>query len=550
MFSRYTISALLILLELALLIYIALEVSAYSVLFLAILLVLNFAVLISVINSPSNPEYRVSWLALVLLVPIIGAIIYVLFRRSKMSKREVSLGEGIMREIEGYGAGAGELDALSEVSSSAASRARAILSADRLARVYSGTRAKYYTLGKDMYLDMLEDIAGAEEYVFLEYFIIEDGVMWRGIHAALVECVLRGVTVRLIYDDIGCMQTLPATFLARLWEEGIEAVRFSPASPRVTASHNNRDHRKICVIDGAVAYTGGVNIADEYIGERIKHGVWKDGGVRVSGDAALGFATLFLLNYDLTARSVSDYGRYISSKVGTKSVSGNGVGVGCDESFNAPSAPEYTISANEFCAASHGTTAINREPDEAWDGGFYIPFGSGPSPMYSRPVGKRAILDIINQAERYAYITTPYLIIDFELTEALIGAVERGVDVRIITPGIADKKIVKIMTKSSYLGLVSHGVKIYEYTPGFIHLKAIVSDDRYAMVGTINLDYRSLEHHFEDALWCYGSPIVAHIKEDIEKTLEVSNFVSVEQARLTFFEWLIKHLLRIFAPLL
>ncbi len=556
MFSRYTISALLILLEVWLLIYLVIEMSAYSILFLILMLIVNFAVFVSVITSSSNPEHRLSWLALVLLAPIVGALIYILFRRPKMSKKEARLGEGIIREMESYERGAGSLGALASRSPLAAGKARAILSEDRLARVYRGTRAEYYALGVDMYHDMLADIASAKMYVFLEYFIIEEGVMWDGIHKALLGCVSRGVEVRLIYDDVGCIKTLPPDFCARLREDGISAVRFAPVTPRVSAAHNNRDHRKICVIDGRVAYTGGVNIADEYIGERVRFGVWKDGGVRVEGAAAEGFATLFLLNYDLTARSVSDYGRYIgaasAADVGATSASDTDVGTTFTSGRDmcAEGLKEEKKSAAPEGGESLSLASADREGEDISDGGFYIPLGSGPSPMYSRPVGKRAILDIVNQAKSYVYITTPYLIIDFDLTEALVGAVERGVDVRIVTPGIADKRIVKVMTKSSYGYLISHGVKIYEYTPGFMHHKLLVSDDTYAMVGTINMDYRSLVHHFEDALWTYGSPIIADIRADFINTLATSHLVTIDEARLGFGEWVIKCALRLFAPLL
>lgn len=504
LFSRYMLSLLIILLEVGFLLYLVIEMSAYSALFLIFILLVNLAVLISIINADCNPEYRVTWMAVVLIVPVLGAVIYILFSRRRMSRREARIADEIIGEIDARRENPTELNELAQVSHLAAGKAMAILSRDRTAEVYCGTSARYYSMGEEMYRDMLSDISLAEKYVFLEYFIIDEGAMWDGIHAALVDCVGRGVEVRLIYDDIGCMKTLPPHFDRVLKEEGIRAVRFAPVTPIVSVAHNNRDHRKICVVDGRVAYTGGINIADEYIGARERFGVWKDGGVRVEGDAARGFVGLFLANYDISLGTVSDYDRYLCS----------------------PSE-----------SAGRG------------DGGFYIPFGSGPSPMYSRPVGKRAFLDIINQSERYLYITTPYLIIDFDLTEALCGAAERGVDVRIITPGIPDKPLVKVMTKSSYPYLMRHGVKIYEYTPGFMHHKLLVADDAYAVVGTINMDYRSLVHHYEDALWMYSSPIITEIRNDYMKTLTECHAMTKEEAALGAPEWLIKCALRLFAPL-
>lgn len=520
LFSRYFVSALLILFEIAILLYLVVGMGAYSALFFVFMLVVNLLVLLAIINAECNPEYRVTWIAIVLIVPIFGAIIYILFSRRRMSKGEARLAEAVISEMDLVRDNTSDFAELEGMSRAAAGRARAILGADRIAEVYSNTAARYYSMGREMYLDMLSDIRAAKEYVFLEYFIIDDGVMWRGIREALIECISRGVEVRLIYDDVGCMNTMPPNFAEQLIEDGIRAVRFAKVSPVVTVAHNNRDHRKICVIDGRVAYTGGVNIADEYIGERAHLGVWKDGGVRVEGEAAEGFLLLFLVSFDTSSGCMSDYTRYIRdlSRVGfTK---------------NEELSPQMQTQEPNIC-----------------DGGFYIPFGSGPRPLYPRSGGKRAILDTINQAESYVYITTPYLIIDFDLTEALAGAAERGVDVRIITPGVPDKRIVKIMTKSSYLGLISRGVKIYEYTPGFMHHKLLVSDDMYAMVGTINLDYRSLVHHFEDALWTYGSPIVGDIRDDIEATLAECHYVTAEEARLSLGERLIKCALRLFSPL-
>ncbi len=506
LFSRYMLSAIIILAEIGLLLCLVIEMSAYSALFLVFMLFINLIVLVAIINADYNPEYRVTWIAVVLIVPVLGAVIYILFRRRKMSKREAKMADEVLSRIDKHRENPIELDELAHASHLAAGKAMAILNQDRTADVYRGTVARYYPMGDEMYRDMLSDIKEARKYVFLEYFIIDEGVMWDAIHAALVDCVARGVEVRLIYDDIGCMKTLPPRFDRTLLDEGIHAVRFAPVSPIVSVAHNNRDHRKILVVDGRKAYTGGINIADEYIGERIRFGVWKDGGVRVEGDAARGFVSLFLATYDITCGSMSDYERYIGKQ--------------------------------------------SKVEEALGDGGFYIPFGSGPSPMYSRPVGKRAFLDIINQAERYVYITTPYLIIDFDLTEALCGAAERGVDVRIITPGIPDKPMVKVMTKSSYPYLMRHGVKIYEYTPGFMHHKVLLADDAYAVIGTINMDYRSLVHHYEDALWMYLSPTLKDIRDDYMKTLTECHRITEDEAKLGPLEWLIKCALRLFAPLL
>ncbi len=505
LFSRYMLSALLILLEIGLLAYLIFEVSYYSVAFMLLVALVDFIVLIAIVNADYNPEYRVTWMAVVMLVPFLGVVLYILFRRRTMSKKEQRLAHGIISEINRYGDDGKLLDELGDKDAHAGGKACAILASDPVAKLYRASSSRFYPTGEEMYLDMIMALGGAKHFIFLEYFIIGEGEMWNSIHAILREKAKEGVEVRVMYDDIGSMRTLPNEYDKQLEAEGIRAVCFSRVNPRVTAVHNNRDHRKILVIDGNVAFTGGMNIADEYINRIKRFGYWKDGGVSVCGECVQGFTKLFLTLWDMSGGTVSDYSRFLEPA----------------ERGSAPS-----------------------------DGGYYIPFGSGPQPMYSRQVGKRAIIDIINQAKRYVYITTPYLIIDFDLTEALAAAAERGVDVRIITPGIPDKKTVKVMTKSAYPRLMKSDVRIYEYAPGFMHMKSLVADDEYAIVGTINMDYRSFVHHFEDALWMYSSPSVASVKKDFVSCLAVSKEMTPENTRLSPIEWIVKCGLRIFAPLL
>lgn len=503
-FSRYAISALVILLELALIALLGFRAYEYSVYALVLFTAVDIAVAITLVNRNANPEYKVSWLVVVMLLPPFGAVLYALFYSRKLSKRETErmelirddLTQGTVCETEEV------LRALEERDALAAGKAKTVLADDPLARVFVGTESRFYSEGEDMLRDMLRDIAAAEKYVFLEYFIIDEGEMWDRIHTALLGRVREGVEVRVLYDDIGSMKTLPQSFPRMLNSEGIECCRFGKVTPKISSVHNNRDHRKIAVIDGRIAYTGGVNIADEYINKKERFGHWKDGGVRLFGRAAEGFLSLFVSLWDLSCTGRTDIDAYR-----------------CKETF-------------------------------AGDGGFYLTFGTGPMPIYRRPVGKRVLLDIINQAERYVYITTPYLIIDYELTEGLVAAARRGVDVRIITPGKADKPLVKVMTKSAYPYLIEGGVSIYEYTPGFIHEKTVVSDDKYALIGTINLDYRSLVHHFEDAVLIYGSETVMRVKSEYLKTVSVSERCALGRARLKLKEKIIRNLIRIFAPLL
>ena len=503
MFSRYAVSAIMIILEVALMSY--LFVSASESLYIVIALSFSVSVFafFNILIKDTNPEYKISWVAIILLMPPIGALLYFIFYQRRMSRREIRLIGGVVSEMNSRTDRGGEYSALAELSPRAAGRARAILSDDPVSDIYCG-ESEYFPSGEAYFESLISDLEEAERYIFLEYFIIEPGALWDKIHSVLVKKADAGVDVRLLYDDVGCMSTLPRRYEFQLRKEGIRAYRFAKVSPRVSSVHHNRDHRKIAVVDGRVAYTGGVNIADEYVNLKKKFGYWKDGGIRLRGSAVSGFLKLFLSSWDFVSKSISDYDSLLSSV----------------------------------------------ERADGQGGGYYVPFGSGPNPIYKRQVGKNCFLNIINQAERYVYITTPYLIIDYDLTESLRNAALRGVEVKIITPGIADKKAVKIMTKSSYPYLIEAGVEIYEYAPGFIHEKLIVSDDEYAVVGTINFDFRSLVHHFECAVWMYKTDTVSAIKSGFLNTLSDSVHVSSDKSKLTFAEWGLRNAVRLFFPLL
>lgn len=503
-FSRYAISAIIIIVEVLLMTCFFIKASSYTYLAVILTFVVDILAIAVIINSNANPEYKVSWIAVVALVPILGVLLYVLFYRRRMTKREERFLKGLFNQINNCRLEDGSIDRLDSVSPMAMGKARAIMHDDAIANLYTGTSSKFYPSGEEYFEDLICDLERAEDFIFIQYFIIGLGDLWDRIHLILKEKAGKGVDVRVLYDDIGCMNTLPHYYEYTLRSEGISAYRFARVSPKVSSVHNNRNHRKICIIDGKVGYTGGVNIADEYVNLKERFGHWKDGGIRLSGNAVRGLIKEFLSLWDYTTRRVSDYERFLCS----------------------------------VCAAGDA------------DGGFYLPFGSGPAPLYKRPAGKNAFLNIINQAKEYIYITTPYLIIDYELTEALCNAALRGVDVKIITPGIADKKIVKVMTKSSYPHLMSSGVQIFEYTPGFIHEKTLVCDGKYAIIGTINFDFRSLVHHFENAVWMYVTPTVITSRDNFLKTLGESERIDRKSSRLSLGEWLIRNIIKLFAPLL
>ena len=365
LFSRYAISAIMIVFEVLAIVYLA--INAWSSLYVlaAVGAVYALATLVSLINRDANPEYKITWAVIILVLPIFGPTLYLLFYQRRMSRKETRLIRGAIMQMRGHEKENDALEALMEESSRAAGKALAIMSDDPTARVYRGTSSTFYSSGEVFFSAMQDDLSKAKSFIFLEYFIIETGELWDRIHAILRDKVNEGVEVRLLYDDIGCMKTLPHGYDKQLISEGIAVQRFAKVNPRVSSVHHNRDHRKICIIDGKVGYTGGVNIADEYINRKIRFGHWRDGGVRIVGDAVSGLIKLFLSSWDFTSRTISEYERFLGSV----------------------------------------------EPSEASDGGYYLPFGSGPHPVYQRPVGKNAFLNIINQAERYVYITTPGVII-------------------------------------------------------------------------------------------------------------------------------------------
>ena len=517
--SRYFITFIILLAEVMLVERLIFTISENFFATTAVVLVLYFVGIVHLVNRETNPEYKLIW-AMVMLVPIAGVVLYFLFYERRLSPKEARLLLHSEEELFRFAEPTAELDE----DAGYYGKIKALLGDDPMAVAYGGTTSKFFDSGEAYFESLIEDLRGAEKFIFLEYFIIGQGKLWSKIHGILREKAAAGVEVRLLYDDIGCMQTLPFHYEKRLLSEGIKAYRFGRVTPRLSAVHNNRDHRKIAVIDGKVGYTGGVNIADEYVNLERRFGHWKDGGIRLEGDAVRGLLRLFLNSYDFTVEKISDYSDFLTD------------------------AEPYAYSLDK--ADGKNATLSNGENAPLSDGGIYVPFGSGPAPIYQQKVGKNLFLNIINQAKHYVWITTPYLIVDYELTEALCKAARRGVSVKIITPGIADKKIIKIMTKSSYPYLKKSGVEIYEYLPGFIHEKTLISDDRYLVVGTVNMDYRSLMHHFEDGVFVVDSPVCNDAKAAFEKTIKKSDYRDSIEVRLNIIEWAIRNIIKIFAPLL
>lgn len=369
--------------------------------------------------------------------------------------------------------------------------------------VYQNTKSDYFSTGREMLEQLLEDIRHAERYVFLEYFIIERGEMWDSILAALRERVDHGVDVRVIYDDIGCLLKLPEGYDKTLASYGIQCQRFNRFRPLLSSLQNNRDHRKIATIDGRIAYTGGINLADEYINKTVKYGHWKDAAIRLEGDGAWSLTVMFLQMWDFLSKTSPSPADYYPS-------------------------PAPKIPGNE----------------NVW----VQPYSD--SPMDKENVGEHVYLQMIQEAESYLYITTPYLMVDDSMISALKLAAKSGVDVRIITPSKPDKKLVHFTTRSYYRELIAAGVHIYEYTKGFIHSKNFVSDDRVASVGTTNLDFRSLYLHFECGVCLYGGETVLQVKKDHLRTLESCTEITAADCRFNVIVRLLQNLCRLFSPLM
>ena len=453
-------------------------------------------------NSGLDPSAKLTWLALIMLLPVFGAVLYLYsimdVGHNAMAKRcrqisvetrnSISQSEHLMDKVRRE---APELAAL-----------HSYLSRVDCFPVYDRTDVQYFPSGEAKFAALLQELEKAEKFIFLEYFILDEGIMWGNVLDILARKVKEGVEVRLLYDGNCEFTTLPRSYPKMLAGLGIQCRVFSPVSPFVSTHYNYRDHRKILVIDGHTAFTGGVNLADEYINRVERFGHWKDTAIMLKGEAVKSFTLMFLQMWCMGDKT-TELGDYLS-------------------------APTYP-------------------PENA--GGFVLPYGD--SPLDTERVGHQVYLDIINRSERYVHIMTPYLILDAEMENAIKYAAKRGVEVSLILPGIPDKRMPYALAKTHYKALISAGVRIYEYSPGFVHAKVFVSDDIKAVVGTINLDYRSLSHHFECAAYMQGTACIADIEKDFEETRALCRRASMETVKKEKLHVkLTGYLLKVVAPLL
>lgn len=466
--------------------------------------VIAIVVVLIIVNKWVNPVNKLSWTFLILLSPILGLLVYFLFGRSGLTKGTQRRMDAVNREVVVH------LTRDEAAEESLKEQDLSVYNQSKYINDYAGfplyrnTATKYYECGEDMFTDMLDALRKAEHFIFLEYFIINEGYMFQTIVDILEQKVKDGVEVRLIYDDVGCVSTLPPQYYKKLQAKGIKCAAFNPFRPIISVVMNNRDHRKIFVVDGKVGFTGGINLADEYINKIERFGYWKDTGIRIEGEGVWSLTTMFLEMWNYITRSSEDYTAFKPSVYQTEPFA---------------------------------------------DDGFVQPYGD--SPLDHENVGENIYLNIIGRAKRYVYIFTPYLIIDNEMLTALCNAAKSGVDVRIVTPGVPDKKMVFLLTQSYYAPLIRSGVRIYQYTPGFIHAKCFVCDDEIATVGSVNLDFRSLYLHFECGVWMYQSKAVMQVKEDCLKTFSCSEEMTLAFCRnRNLFIRMLQSVMRLFAPLL
>ena len=503
--GRLPLFLFLIALQFAAIIFIIANFSAGNGYYLTIMTAFGFVVVFYIVSRDDHPAYKIPWIIVVLAAPVFGVPFYIIFGPRgggrKFAREMARYQEHYEREMRTTLPHPKPeiLEQPRQVSPHLARQADYITTISS-GRVWNHTEVEFFALGELAFRQILKEIELAKRFVLLESFIIEEGEMWGTLLDLLVKKVHEGVVVRLMYDDMGSIPTLPAGYERKIRSLGIIVVAFNRVRPHLNSRLNYRDHRKIIVIDGDVGFTGGINFADEYINRKIRFGHWKDTTVMLKGDAVWDLTLLFLQQWMFTTNEDLDLTEFIPKK--------------------------------KFLTD-----------------GYIQPFGD--SPLDGDNVAENAYIQIINHAKRYVWITTPYLIIDTQMATSLIIAAQSGVDVRIITPHYPDKWYVHPVSRSNYMQLLLAGVRVYEYTPGCINAKMFVSDDEVSIVGTTNIDFRSIYLHFECVESYYQSPVVRAVRDDIERTLQVCTEISqADEESLPVHKRLGRNVLKLFAPLM
>ena len=503
-FSRAGLFVFLIILQLALLngLYRYLQINEYWL--FGGSSIITFTMFMVILNIDGmNPYIKLSWLIFIFVAPTFGVIAFLMSHFKIGYRREHRRVLEIEQDSRFKHKKAMTNDEIDEISDKRFKNLASYLKEIGGFPAYQNTKSEYFSLGDDMFKSLIKDIKAAKKYIFLEFFILDYGYMWGTILEELVKKVNQGVEVRLLIDGSNLITRLNSDFESQMKAFGIKFRVYSKMYPIISTYLNNRDHRKVVVIDGKFAYTGGINLADEYINHIERFGYWKDCGLRLRGEAVDGLCVLFLNMWNAAKkdREVEDYSSYLRAKA-------------------------------------------NYESD-----GYYVPFADNPTD--DERMCKNIFLDMVNNARDYVYAMTPYFIVDNEIVSALQNAAKKGIDVRLCLPHIPDKKIAFAAAKNHYKELLKYGVKIYEYTPGFLHSKTWLSDGKIGVVGTINLDYRALYQNFECGVLIYKSESLQTMKEDFDELFEISQRVSREDIEnMSFFVKIFGKLLKPFAPLM
>ena len=502
LFGRTTVILLMLLIQIGMIMAVYHWLEQYVTYFYIISIAVALCVCLHILNKAGDPTVKLTWMIIVMAMPVFGGALYLWIQMDighRILHRRL---DQILASTKNYLQS--DPDVLDEIRSEKPDLYELSVYMDAFGGypVYQGCKVKYFPQGEDKFEDLLVELEKARDFIFLEYFIVDEGYMWGRILEILSRKVQEGVEVRVMYDGTCALYKLPYSYPKKLEALGIRCKMFAPLRPAVSTHYNNRDHRKILVIDGQTAYTGGVNLADEYINRRTLYGHWKDTAVKVQGDAVKSFTLMFLQMWNVDEKT-EQYDRYLNR--------------------------DFHI----------------LPPQK----GYVLPYGD--SPLDNERVGEMVYEDILNRAERYVHIMTPYLILDNEMITALSFAAKRGVEVQIILPHIPDKEYAFALAKTYYRQLMAAGVEIYEYLPGFVHAKVFVSDNQKAVVGTINLDYRSLYHHFECGLYMQDVEEIDRIELDFRTTRSKCKRMTVEDLKKEKPGPRLKGLLlKIFAPLM
>lgn len=502
-FSRTALVLLLVAIQVLIMFGLATYLTDYRVYIYSAMNIIGAIIIVYIINQRGNPEFIMTWVLLILVFPAFGCLFY-LFVKAELGTRYIGKRLRKMRfDTKEYMEQEQQIIEDLRLSKPADANLAHYMMRQLGFPTYRNTRATYFTCGEDKFEAMKEQLERAEKFIFLEYFIVGEGHMWNTLLDILKRKVQEGVEVRFMYDGMCSIALLPYSYPKTIRKYGIKCKMFSPIQPVLSTTQNNRDHRKICVVDGKVAFTGGINLADEYINIKERFGYWKDTAVMLEGDAVQSFTMMFLQMWNVSEFKPEEFQNYLT-----------------------PQSKE-----------------LHREL------GYMIPYGD--SPYDNEDVGAEVYVHILNHAKKYVHIMTPYLILDSETLDALTRATKSGIEVCIIMPHIPDKWYAFAVAKTYYRELIEAGVQIYEFTPGFVHAKVFVSDDDTAVVGTINLDYRSLYLHFECGVFMYNNQVVRNVEEDFQKTMKQCQKISIaDLKKINPFMMICGRILRLVAPLM